>query len=314
MSAETTPATQALLPATPDEYLIRKGGAYYRPNAAGYTNNVEEAGRYSLEDAIRHSHPNGPNGPRDGIDYMPAPARQSLSLPGDVGMLCDFADKIQEAAVNCCTDPDGSPDDLTSVNFTGEEGAKIADALHRLAALTPSSLPATQEDAERSGVGDERRAIIAWLMDPTRTGLSERDVEIAAAIERGEHRALSTPQRQEYDGEAVDPSTMSVEMADLFGLVCKFTRLKAEHDDMLRSSDGLAAIERAADKLDEIVDAVPMLKTAFAKVHAREEKYRAALAHPAQATPSAVSGDAGEGIIDSIAADIAAGRTESQQP
>ena len=58
---------------TPDEYLIRKGGAYYRPNAAGYTMNVAEAGRYSLEDAIRHSHPNGPDGPRDGIDYMPAP-------------------------------------------------------------------------------------------------------------------------------------------------------------------------------------------------------------------------------------------------
>lgn len=55
------------------EYLIRKGGAYYRPNAAGYTNNIAEAGRYSLDDAIRHSHPNGPNGPRDGIDYMPAP-------------------------------------------------------------------------------------------------------------------------------------------------------------------------------------------------------------------------------------------------
>lgn len=50
-------------------YLIRKGGAYYRPNAQGYTRNRIEAGRYTLEDAISYSHPNGPDGPRDGITY-----------------------------------------------------------------------------------------------------------------------------------------------------------------------------------------------------------------------------------------------------
>lgn len=52
-------------------YLIRKRGAYYRPNAEGYTCNRAEAGRYTLDEAISHSHPNGPNGPRDGIDYFP---------------------------------------------------------------------------------------------------------------------------------------------------------------------------------------------------------------------------------------------------
>lgn len=51
-------------------YLIRKRGAYYRPNAQGYTTSVSEAGRYTLADAVRHSHPNGPDGPRDGITYV----------------------------------------------------------------------------------------------------------------------------------------------------------------------------------------------------------------------------------------------------
>ena len=51
------------------KYLICKGGAYYRPNAQGYTRNRAEAGRYTLEEAISHSHPNGPDGPRDGITY-----------------------------------------------------------------------------------------------------------------------------------------------------------------------------------------------------------------------------------------------------
>ena len=59
-------------------YLIRKGGYYYRPNSQGYTISTAEAGRYTLEEAIRITHPNGPDGPRDGMDYMPAPA-QALS-------------------------------------------------------------------------------------------------------------------------------------------------------------------------------------------------------------------------------------------
>ncbi|WP_422057744.1 hypothetical protein [Sphingomonas sp.] len=56
------------------EYVIRKGGYYYRPNAQGYTPSVHEAGRYTLADAISLTHPNGPDGPRDGLSYMPAPA------------------------------------------------------------------------------------------------------------------------------------------------------------------------------------------------------------------------------------------------
>jgi hypothetical protein len=58
-------------------YLICKYGGYYRPNAAGYTDKVEQAGRYTLAEAIRHSHPNGPNGSRDGITYIPAPAQEA---------------------------------------------------------------------------------------------------------------------------------------------------------------------------------------------------------------------------------------------
>ena len=59
---------------TPDaQYLITKRGVYYRPNAQGYTPNKWEAGRFTLAKAISHSHPNGPDGPRDGIDYELAP-------------------------------------------------------------------------------------------------------------------------------------------------------------------------------------------------------------------------------------------------
>ncbi|MDE1914723.1 MAG: hypothetical protein KGJ57_17510 [Sphingomonadales bacterium] len=59
------------------EYLIRKGGYWYRPNAQGYTCSIEQAGRYTLAEAIKYSHPNGPNGPRDGISYELAPEKPS---------------------------------------------------------------------------------------------------------------------------------------------------------------------------------------------------------------------------------------------
>lgn len=51
-------------------YLIRKHGGYYRPNARGYTTSAIVAGRYTQEQAERETHPNGPDGPRDGITYI----------------------------------------------------------------------------------------------------------------------------------------------------------------------------------------------------------------------------------------------------
>lgn len=54
-------------------YLIRKNGYFYRPNAEGYTLCAHDAGRFTLEEAIRYSHPNGADGPRDGITYELAP-------------------------------------------------------------------------------------------------------------------------------------------------------------------------------------------------------------------------------------------------
>lgn len=51
------------------EYLIRKGGFFYRPNAEGHTNNWKDAGLFTIHDAELYSHPNGPSGPRDGITF-----------------------------------------------------------------------------------------------------------------------------------------------------------------------------------------------------------------------------------------------------
>lgn len=49
-------------------WLIHKAGrGWYLPEAAGYTNDPKQAGRYSRKEAESYSHPNGWSGPRDGM-------------------------------------------------------------------------------------------------------------------------------------------------------------------------------------------------------------------------------------------------------
>ena len=69
-AVDNSPAPDAGGNDDPAVYLIRKYGGYYRPNCQGYTRFKEEAGRYTLAKAIRESHPNGPDGPRDGMTYI----------------------------------------------------------------------------------------------------------------------------------------------------------------------------------------------------------------------------------------------------
>ena len=64
-----TPTAQEAVPVDLSHgWLIHKAGrGWYRPNAKGYTGCIAEAGRYSHEDALAYSHPNGLDGPRDNI-------------------------------------------------------------------------------------------------------------------------------------------------------------------------------------------------------------------------------------------------------
>lgn len=51
-------------------YLIVKRGYYYRPNEQGYTSSAIQAGRYTLTEAEKITHPNGVDGPRDGMTFI----------------------------------------------------------------------------------------------------------------------------------------------------------------------------------------------------------------------------------------------------
>ena len=72
----------------------------------------------------------------------PSPLEGEVRAGGDVADVREFADKVMDAAHDCCIDPDGGPDVLTSVSFTGEEGSNVAQAMHRLAARAALSTEA----------------------------------------------------------------------------------------------------------------------------------------------------------------------------
>ena len=81
-------------------YLIRKGGYWYRPDCSGYTSSRWEAGRYTEEKARSESHPNGPDGPRDGMEYFHIsevkwPRRPTAPQPDRDGVLREVVSLIQ---------------------------------------------------------------------------------------------------------------------------------------------------------------------------------------------------------------------------
>lgn len=52
------------------DYLIRKNGYWYRPNSQGYTAHIRDAGHFTYMEAHTATHPNGADGPRDGMSFM----------------------------------------------------------------------------------------------------------------------------------------------------------------------------------------------------------------------------------------------------
>ena len=134
--------------------------------------------------------------------------RQSHSLPGDVETLALVAGYADYKAIS---------DD----RWEQGKAAGYRELGQLVAAALSSPLPATQEDAERSGVGDDeasqadRDHAMKWINHNMMlaTGLMKSSSEAGNGAEnfrahdayralKVAKAALSTPQRQEYDGEA----------------------------------------------------------------------------------------------------------------
>jgi len=105
-------------------YLICKHGGYYRPNCQGYTSSIHEAGRYTLAEAENETHPNGPDGPRDGMTYIPAPPVNADSRQGSVAKT--LAEELASTRASYCSALPGSDEEFKSYLLGFDHAAEIA--------------------------------------------------------------------------------------------------------------------------------------------------------------------------------------------
>jgi hypothetical protein len=75
MTERTQPMTEQTAP--DGEYVIRKGGFFYRPNAEGYCSDILEAGRWSLKEAYAH---------KDGVEGVTVHLFKSFWPPKNVAL------------------------------------------------------------------------------------------------------------------------------------------------------------------------------------------------------------------------------------
>lgn len=116
----------------------------------------------------------------DVIEALATPARtdDAAQAGGDAADVREFADKVMDAAHDCCIDPDAGPDATTSVSFTGEEGSNVAQAMHRLAAR---ALPS--QEVEPAATCNDRLQVGAGVKDGLTTdGITQRDREDCAEL------------------------------------------------------------------------------------------------------------------------------------
>ncbi|KFB11082.1 hypothetical protein [Nitratireductor basaltis] len=115
------------------EYLIRKGGYYYRPNSLGYTTKKSEAGRYTKEEAEREAsvepwrmqaiH-------QDVVPDDPLPHGYRILAPGELD--AETLEKAAQVADQYSTNPlvaaKGWDDEQRDYHETGQLDASLAIA------------------------------------------------------------------------------------------------------------------------------------------------------------------------------------------
>lgn len=137
------------------EYLIRKGGYFYRPNSQGYTSSPLEAGIYTLDQAIRETHPNGPDGDRDGLTYHHRSdfpeivdatnmANRITALEAEKVLLVSENARLREAIARL----------TNSINIVGSPYHRAQQALDDLVSEVKQTARATLAKAHQSDEGE----------------------------------------------------------------------------------------------------------------------------------------------------------------
>lgn len=272
---------------TDQMFLIRKRGLYYRPNSQGYTSNTAEAGRYTKQEAERITHPNGKTGPRDGMDYIPAPEPQpamtdpttptASPLPADVPGLVERATAAMDGVTPGPWSDKGTKHEDWSVDtggdnsycFVGPKGKRpvcipivdssfgkdgILDANTRFIAaarqLVPDLMAALQAQAQQiAGLTAERDRFEAALARACLVGGTTYLIERAEKAEAERDSALA---QNETLAMQRDTTAMELQRAE-----AEVARLREALDNLL---DAIMAQDRFGDRALTITGPTAALK------------------------------------------------------
>lgn len=159
----------------PNRYLIRKQGYFYRPNSHGYTQEKHAAGRYTLADAEKITHPNGPDGPRDGMSFV-----HESEVPDDPQVAAPLActgcgnawTEAELAAIrannpkilSCCPERNMQP--MSAPDTSTKRAVELAEAAEVLLISLPLTLTSLRRHHENTAaalraLAAERNAAVA---------------------------------------------------------------------------------------------------------------------------------------------------------
>jgi hypothetical protein len=147
------------------KYLIRKSGSWYRHNSSGYTGSAIQAGRYTLAEAESITHPNGKDGPRDGMFFVhedevqcdDLKAYRALSarlaeVEADLQFMTDNRNKWQDSATQRWFRAEAAEAALATLTDLYDRVAFERDALSARLAEVEAERDAARETMMKAGI------------------------------------------------------------------------------------------------------------------------------------------------------------------
>lgn len=174
-------------------YLIRKGGYYYRPNSQGYTVSKDEAGRYTLKEAINITHPNGPDGPRDGMSYELSAAKEGY----DSSECATHGESDNLMGMCCMNTKTAQAAELEALR----EGVVSQNSMRYLNLLLEAKRMGYESISEAFSAIDQLRARVAALEEGLRDFCLS--AECAAGVDEGASEDVAESEIMSFAGSAL---------------------------------------------------------------------------------------------------------------
>ena len=223
MTDLTREQIEALLDGTTPRFLIRKHGGYYKPNCQGYTSSAILAGRYTEEDAVNNTHPNGPDGPRDGMTYVSEDAVTDEDFAAYAIMRQQRDDLARQLLATM--------DALAESARADQAEAAMAAVVERAESHAKSTNGVWQRNLELIADRDELRAAIFGSPDYAADLRNGNFREMAETLHSAQKGGIARAEKAEAERDrlAAANAVLEAKVAGLREAVDEQTKARAQH-------------------------------------------------------------------------------------